>query len=587
MNRRNFLCCGLGAAAALSLAGRAAAISPRVLPAALFGAVGDGKTDDGPAVLRLLDAALAIESPVTIQFAPHKTYYLATGRERYAFLIEGAKGMTLDGGGSIFVIDSQLRFLSLTRSRDVAVRNFKVEYSPLPFAEGLIIAKNQADGWVDVKIDSRSALPPLGGPTHEDGEQSYFGLLWHEGPYSRPSERYFVRDNFDVLDVREANPGSLAERIVRVVTTPNSPLIADLKVGVWQLSVPVRGVAHRYGPGESCKLAGNHNLTVEDLDIWSAPWFAIGVSRNTGRAVFRRTHVRPRPSSGRLASSARDGFHVSGNRASLLFDGCILQGMGDDAFNISTLASGVRKVDSPTRLEIQPNFPLALADFAAGDTVAAYHETRGVLLGRAKVAKATVIEPGSASPPRASVSQVDLQTPVPGIEAGETIVWDDTSANPDTTLTNCRIDTSCRFRSPVTIVDSRFNALAWFTGDAIEAPIPHNIVVRSTVFRLGQGNPSRVVVIDGPIFAGHGPTEPVIFHVIFDNCTVYGDFALCDSADIRLNTNNFADPARKIIMRNICDVKLESNTYGSKPLADVKEIETGSAKDAAEIGFEG
>ena len=311
--------------------------SVTILRARDFDAVGDGKTDDGGAVQKMLDAAAKTSGAVRLQFEAKKTYFLATGRERYAFLLDGARDLTIDGGGSIFLIDAQHRFLKLTNSQRIVVKNLKVDYAPLPFADGTIIAKDKSAGTLDVRINADMALPPLGGATHEDGEQVYFGVLWHDGVYAKNGAPYVASEFFRIDEVRVAFPGSLQKRIVRVVGSEQNAAIFDLiKVGSWRISVPVRGIAHRFGPGASCEIGGNRDVTFQGVEIWSAPWFAFNVHDNEGEVTFLRTHVRPKPGTTRLTSSWRDGFHVKNNRAHLLWDGCILQGMNDDAFNIAT-----------------------------------------------------------------------------------------------------------------------------------------------------------------------------------------------------------------------------------------------------------
>ena len=65
-----------------------------------FGAVGDGKTDDGTAIFNAVNAAA--EQHATLRFEENKTYYVASvpGGRLTPFTLNGAHDMTIDGCGS-------------------------------------------------------------------------------------------------------------------------------------------------------------------------------------------------------------------------------------------------------------------------------------------------------------------------------------------------------------------------------------------------------------------------------------------------------------------------------------------------------
>jgi hypothetical protein len=374
-------------------------------------------------------------------------------------------------------------------------------------------------------------------------------------------------------------------RVVRLTAhNAGADLLGRIEIGKWRASVPVRGVAHRYGPGETCAIISNENVTIEDVEVWSAPWFAFGITDNSGAVTLRRTNVRPRPGTTRRASSWRDAFHVKNNAASLLFEECIVQGSGDDAFNIACHTSSVRRIETPTRLTVQQNFPLRIARWRAGDVLAAYDRKRGVLLGPSRIVAVRESKAGSEKPPIAPEFEIELAAPIVGLDPGA-LVWNPATANPNTILRRCRMDTSCRFRSPVTLENCQINALAWFTGDEIEAPIPSHVTVRNCVFKLGQGNSQSVVIFGGPHFEGKAPSQPVIFDVTFEGNTVWGDFRLSDAAHVVLRDNEFADARRSIMLSNVAAVRLEGNRRGGQMIGDLNSLQIGLPGDAAQITF--
>jgi thiol-disulfide isomerase/thioredoxin len=363
----------------------------RVLDAADFGTVGDGIHDDGPAVLKMIDAAKQSGQPATLRFARGKNYHLKTGRERYAFPVEGVSNLTIDGGGSLFTVDSGIRFMRAVGSKHLVVSDLQVDYSPLPFADGVIVAKDAAAGSIDVMVDESFALPPGGGPTKQDGEQAFFAVLWHPGAYSEAGDPYFTRHHFFLREIAGAGP----DRIVRLISSDEkiANLIHSIRLNEWQCSIPVRGIAHCFGPGPNILIEKCTDVAFTRVDVWSAPWFAFTVIDNDGSLVFKNVNIRPKPGTRRMTSSWRDGFHIKNNTASLLWDGCTLQGMNDDAFNISCHTSRIRKILTPTRIEISQNYPLGIARMRAGDTLRFYHTGRGVDPGSARIVRADYAKP--------------------------------------------------------------------------------------------------------------------------------------------------------------------------------------------------
>lgn len=343
-----------------------------VLCTADFGLIGDGVQDDGPALARAVEALRRHSPPVVLCFEAGKTYRIKSAPETWVFTLEKLRDFTLEGNGSSFVIDSHLRFMLVNSCTNAVVRGFSLDFDPLPFAEGVVVAKNPAAKTIDVKIGAEFALPPLGGPTG-GREQAYFAMLWHQKPQGLIGEHYFIADTL------EAYPSSLKDRVIRARAASDFDDFDAIAVGETRISLPVRGVAHKvygFGASPAVVIEDNQNVSFENINIWSAPLFAVNVARNCGSCVFRHFDIRPKPGTTRLMSSWRDGFHVKANYASLLWEDCHLEGMNDDSFNIATHSSSVTAVLAPDTIRLRQNFPLGFVPFQAGDILAGY-DTEG------------------------------------------------------------------------------------------------------------------------------------------------------------------------------------------------------------------
>lgn len=539
--------------------------NPTIISATECGAVGDGVHDDGPAIMTMLKKATG-QSGTVLRFSPNRSYFIKTsGESRYVFPFGHAANVTIDGGGSAFLVDSHLRFMELKDCRNFAVKNLTVDYVPLPFADGKVIAKNAQDRYIDVEISPGFALPPLGGPTHEDGEQAYFGMLWfHEGDRLL-SAHYFIKD------LQEASPGSLGKRVVRAFAAPDFTGFDKIEPGDWQISLPVRGVAHRYGPGATIEITQCENISFDGVEVFSAPWFAVRVLGCRGSIQFQRTNIRP--TDGHLTSSWRDGFHVKGNSAPLLWDHCEVTGTNDDAFNISTHASRVVRVISSSQWAIHQNFNGGYIPLNVGDTLVAIDPQTGRLLGKSKIREVSESTKGTTgkTPPEIMVT---LETPIEKI-AVNSVAWDAETSNPDVTVRHCRINNSCRFQSPVRLENCDVHGFVWCYAADLEGPLPESVTVTDCLLQRGRGNKNLAFAVEGQVIPQPqgsrredlGPQPFAVGRCVFENCRVIGDLSFAQVENLILR-NNALNPNDTVSLRDIG----QSSFQGTKILPSQETV---------------
>ena len=524
-----------------------------------FGVKGDGITDDGPAIRRAIEAISITSGERTLIFEKGETYYIKNLNEAYLFNLKALSDITIDGGNSFFLLEGNVRFISLELSRNIIVNNLSIDYKPLPFADGLVIAKNQAEGFVDVKISDEFEIPPYGGPTHEPNEQAYFGMLWNDGPYSLLGTHYWVQD------IRESQPGSSAQRIVRVASTPDFTEWNVITTNVTKISIPVRGIAHM-GPDEVVRIVESENVYFNNVNVWSAPWFAIGLARNKGEVTFKHVNIQPKPGTGRLTSSWRDGFHVSSNYAKLLWEDCHIEGTNDDAFNIQSFTSTLLEVKSDNEITIRQNYPLSIVPYNPGDVIVVYDVVNGKILGKTKAASISgFAQTGTVPAPEITLV---MDKPISGMSR-DCQVWNESSANPNTTLRRCQIFSSCRFQSSLIIDDCDIKALSWFYGDNIEGPIPSNILIKNSRLFLGRGNAAIAVAFSSNMTKDGVPyssKEQVISNIILQNNLIDGELRIEHTDKVSLLNNKFLLPRSKLFLGNSRHIFLRDNLLGNSKI---------------------
>lgn len=528
--------------AKLLLAG--AAVGPvlanPVFLAEAFGLKADGKTDDGPAIQRMLEAARAADGPATLRFPKDRQIRVASGTERYAFRLDRMEDLVIDGGGSVFLVDKELRFLHATSCTNLGLVNANVDMVPSPTVEATVLSYGDGGRTLNVRLDEPARSGELGGPTKQDGEQDFFGMLWLPGKHAVESHHYYVEG------VSSTRAGGVVE--VRG-TEPLPKAVANaIEPGKTRISLPVAGIAHRYGPSALVRIDRCMNVALRDVEIWSAPWFAFQVFRNDGRLEFRRVHIRPKPGSGRTTSSWRDGFHVKGNRGSLLFEECVLEGMNDDAFNVSAHAWEIDAVLAPDRIRIKQVFPIQAIPPQVGGELLVLSPDGTRRLAPARIVAIdglsgdeTIYLPGHRKAP---VLELALDRSLQGLEPGG-VLWDLSVANPDTTIRKCRIGNSCRFQSPVLLEDCEVSAFVWFYSAGVEGPLPSGSVVRGCVFRQGRGNDRYAVAANGwrtlQAPAVLPPAEAFPFNGIrFENNGFFGGLLIDGVNGVALENNRVA-----------------------------------------------
>jgi hypothetical protein len=538
---------------------------PLVFDAEQFGLHADGKTDDGPVIQALLGEAREAGAPVTIRFPEKKEIYVASGTGRYVFQIDRLHDLTIDGGGSTFLVQKDLRFLTVSACTNFSLMNLNVDITPAPVAEAVVLKQSNGGQILTVQLDQPERAGELGGPTHEDGEQDFFGMLWLPGKYTDCSCHYYV-------EAVTAEPGTESSRGT-VQIHSDKPLPSNfanqIVPGKTRISLPVPGIAHRYGPGPMILIDRCTNAALTDIEVWSAPWFAFQVFRNAGDLTFRRVNIRPKPDSGRITSSWRDGFHVKGNRGSLLFEDCVLEGMNDDAFNISTHAWQVTKVFAPDHVLIKQIFPIQFMPVQKGgdllilsaDGTRRLEPTGIAELGGMPGDEIYTPEDGTFKPKPAPELELVLNTPVTGLEVG-CVLWDKTTANPQVSIRGCRIRMSCRFQSGVTLDNCDISALMYFYCDESEGPMPCNSAIKNCVLRQGRGNEQYAVTFNG----WRGGTAPKqlppedrfpLQHIVLEQNEIYGHLKVDGVNSLLLLKNFFSDGACKYEIMNCANVTVK------------------------------
>lgn len=510
-----------------------------------FGLHADGVSDDGPAIRAMLEAAAGIDAPITLRFPKDKVIAVKTGTERYVFHLHRREQLTIEGNGCEFVLDPYLCFIDLFDCEQITVRNLQVDYSLQATAPGTVMALNEAAYTVDVQLDWPDYATRLGGPTKEDGEQAFFGMLLLDAPYEVMKVKHFYVFGSEDLGNGRVRIQSDAAHV--------KGLRKSLELGETRIGLPVPGLAHRHGPGALCRIDYSEDILFQNVEVWTAPWFSFQFFRNRGDVTMQQVHVRPRPGSGKVLSSCRDAFHAKGNRGKLLFEDCILSGLGDDAFNISTHCSRIRKINTSTDIEIRQQFPIQYIPFEVGDTLVVMDGANNEIVAERRILAIEETAVKTADRQSASydtqfsgnapVVRLRLDAPIEGLQVGQ-VAFNRQSSNPSNIIRGCSMDRSSRFQANVELEKCRIEAFTWFYGDQIEGPGPETVSVRDCEVRAkmafsGWGG-SKVP-------SGYEPQadSAMLKSVTLEDNELWGPVTIQKALEVKLSGNRFPSKAGK------------------------------------------
>ena len=524
-----------------------------------FGGKADGITDDGPAILLMIEAARAMKGkPVRLVFPNNKVIFAATGKDRYLFPLQHTKNITVEGNGSTFLLDPQIRMMDLDYAKTPLIRNVKVDYTVTMFIESVIEAVDAKGHYVDVKVLNSGDEQNLGGPSQQDGEQWFGGFVWCENAKHPKAARHYAVKGVKVLGDDRARVFFDGQVIVKKIT-------GAIKLGTTQFSIPRPGVAHRYGPGALFNIHDTVDGHFENITVWAAPWFTFSIYRTEGTCRFINVNVMPKPGTNRLMAGCRDAFHVTGNRAKLIFDSCDTAGLGDDDYNFCILSSQIHKVVNPTEIVIRQKFPIQYNPMRVGETLMVMN-SENQMVGSARITAykeqpnkdGSAIMPGQRTCPPITIT---LDKPIKGLTK-DLHVWSKEAANPDTTMKHCTASFSIRMQTSLTIDRCTFtcyNTAYGFSSRTknVEGPGPAFMRITNSEFHVGRSS--------GLVFksAGKGPLESTrISNIHLENNTFHGPLNIDKAKDINLLNNKFYGNVK---VDKYTTLQMRGNQHNGKP----------------------
>ena len=292
--------------------------------------------------------------------------------------------------------------------------------------------------------------------------------------------------------------------------------------------------------GSAFIVTNTENADLEDINLWSASTFNFHMRYNSGVVNLKNVNLTPEPGTDMAMVGWRDGFHLKDNRAQFIWDGCKLEKVFDDVFNISCTMMQVTEVISDTEFKMEcPEFGGTYwLPMQAGDELTVYDEKTGAFIGRTTI-KEVVNQKGKDN-------HIIVNDPLPGNAAGVSVGLDSGVA-PNSIIRNCEVIGTYRFRGPLLVENCQLKTMyAWLDNlPNIEGPVPRNIHFKNCEItkvhpadRKDSFGSSDYLMIIGNYTTSGAMAQFISTGIVFEDCEVNKDeIAFYPSCEVQFIRN--------------------------------------------------
>lgn len=491
--------------------------SSKIFHATDYGAIGDGSTDDGPALRSAVAAIKTYGSSATLEFESGKTYRITSGASiasyDWGMDLNGMTNLVIDGNGATLMPASPVNVFRVVNAGNITIRDLTIDFYPLPFVVGEIINVNAAEYHFDLDILPSYEMTPLDAPGNPNAENM---AIWNFGIPVESAGRHHIG-----IDSVQQRPGSTDPRQVRVYVDDEFTLVSqadtDIRMGVLANNsdhfwLPYRNVGHQ--KGFAAHIGNSGDIKFENINIYSIPAFVFSVKGNQGPITFNAVHTVPKPGRELAMCSWRDVYHCRQNRGPIHITHCTGSRSHDDTINLSAQYLVVQGVSNSVFKINKQEVPIQV-----GDQLTALDLYNGLDLGNFTLTSISDTTEGNTIKTIMLDRALDLSA-----TAVTNLRFQDEDASCEfSRVENCTFQGSFRFRSTVSLADTYIfgpTTIQNGYGDANGGPLPHNQYYVDSVFEANLPTATAITIT-----AQNRGTNASVYrpeNIIFDTCSVTG-----------------------------------------------------------------
>ena len=320
-----------------------------------YGVKGNGKTDDLPALTRLFLKASQQKRPAKVVFAPGKVYRIGQHtKDLYGrVLINRADNLVVEGNGCTLLIHPSSRAFAVYRSKNIVIRNFKIDYSPLPYTQGRVSKVDADNYYLEFKIDSGYPAPVTGDEPYKNGgkivdcitangktRKFFQGHSWVKEVEDLGNGTFGVK-----YDLRKQEQLKQGDFFCMKLPYPESRLIQNNETK----EVAEKG---EFIYTNTANIAAQQcdGLLLENITSYAAPLMTF-VLKGCSRHILRNCSIISKDN--RIVAGCSDGMHLKGNEHQPRIENCHIERTMDDAIHIKMSGDAIKEILATNKFKIE------------------------------------------------------------------------------------------------------------------------------------------------------------------------------------------------------------------------------------------
>jgi len=431
-----------------------------------FGALGDGKTDDGNAVYDAMEAFMKCGAGSKLVFE-NKTYYINDNSSRHirALNFQNMYNCTVEGNGATILIGGDTVYMSVSGCSEFEIKNLNFDRKIRSHFVGTVTNINYLSGYVDVISDRDFGFYGEYIPS-----EHIFGFTAKSGVAVR---NYVYMDKLTTLNATSLKYRFYADMDDAILGTASN--ISALRNGD-KIVIPTPYIGHCMP--DDFIVSENSDLIMKNINVLNGADFVFHVNNNKGKVTFDNVNIAPPADETTKFVTWRDGFHCKSNKGPLVWKNCKAVGLGDDVINISCYMMHVSEVISNNEIKCQWDLTGggSYGDIPVGSQIEIYDVNTGKLIGETTIKK--VIDEAS--------NHYKLSDSLKNLVAGENIRFNVISdAAPNSVISNCDFEGTLRFKGAGGVVENSklsLYAMMMYPETTVEGPIPRDTIFRNCDF---------------------------------------------------------------------------------------------------------
>lgn len=331
--------------------------TPAIVNVRDYGAIPNDSIDDYQAVTNAITAAKGLGTSARVLFENGEyilSHQLSVSNAGHEIILEGGTDTRLT------MTNRDEGVVQLRQSTNLVVKNFSVDYSPLPFFQGTV--SQVQSNYIIVNVDS-------GYPGYSANDTFFtsggtFGVIHDPNVPGRlkagTANTYFVGSS-----ISWQGPGQWR------INTSERPIVVGDRVSVvnnsgWNWTFDLGN------PGAQ--------VLLDHVNVYSTPRM-VCEGGSVDKVFLRNCNFCIKPGTNRIQGPNSDQIHMQNVKYGPEVLNCLFEGNLDDAINLYAIPYLVTAIASDSRFTIDTQGRM----LTAGDEMVVYRPSTGVIVGRAKV----------------------------------------------------------------------------------------------------------------------------------------------------------------------------------------------------------